>query len=126
MSTVVKILYIEDDFANKVLVRKIIKNKGYELYEAEDGLSGIELAEEVHPDLILLDMSMPGIDGYEVTRRLKNMENVADIPIIAVTANAMEGDKEKCLEAGCRGYISKPIDISSFMLDIETYLGENA
>ncbi len=121
MSAQHKILYIEDDPTNKALVRKLLSAAGYLVVEAEDGVSGIEAARRERPDLILMDMQMPGLDGYEATTRIKGMREFADTPIIAVTANAMKGDRERSLTAGCNGYIAKPIDIDHFVAQVESY-----
>jgi two-component system cell cycle response regulator DivK len=91
------------------LVRKILCSAGYEVVEAVDGTSGITAAHEQNPDLILMDVNLPDIDGLEATRQLKADPQVSAIPILALTANAMHGDRERCLEAGCNGYIPKPI-----------------
>jgi two-component system cell cycle response regulator DivK len=117
-----KILYIEDDFQNRVLVRRVLEASGYSIVEAEDGVVGLQLAQEMVPDLILMDINLPEIDGYEVTARLKRMDALADVPIIAMTANVMRGDREKTLAAGCDGYIQKPIDVDVLPDQISHYL----
>lgn len=104
----IKVLYIEDNEQNMRLIRKILLHAGYEFCGAEDGLSGIEMAHAEQPDLILVDINLPDIDGLEVTRRLKSSD-LAHIPIIALTANAMVGDKERTLDAGCDAYMPKPV-----------------
>jgi len=104
-----KILYIEDNPLNMRLIRKLLKSFGYDMVEAIDGLRGIQMVEAELPYLILVDINLPDIDGLEVTRRLKANPAYAHIPIIALTANAMHGDREMCLEAGCDGYIAKPV-----------------
>ena len=109
-----KILYIEDDPTNRLLVRKLLGVEGYRVFEAGDGPAGIETAERERPDLILLDMGLPGMDGYEIAGRLKQSPELRGIPVIALTASAMAGDEEKTLAAGCDGYISKPIDLDTF------------
>lgn len=109
-----KVLYIEDDPINRYLVKKILTSKGYEVFEAENGNEGIVKSEEVKPDLILMDMQMPGLDGYEATKQIKGKPGLESIPIIALTAHALHGDKEKCLAAGCDGFIPKPIDVKNF------------
>jgi len=118
-----RILYIEDDEANRVLVRKLLRASGYEVLLAEDGLSGIDLAQETKPALILMDMNMPGLDGYEASTRIKAIESLKEIPVIALTANVLKGDRERSLIAGCDGYISKPIDPDTFVEEIQGYLG---
>jgi len=122
MNTSKKILYIEDDPANKTLVKKLLSSNGFQVIEADDGLSGIQIAQSERPDLILMDMSMPGLDGYETTTRMKGMDELKDIPIVAVTAHAMKGDRERTLAAGCNGYISKPIDIGTFAEQVRGYI----
>jgi two-component system cell cycle response regulator DivK len=117
-----KILYIEDDFRNRLLVRRILEAYGYAVVEAENGALGMQLAQEIDPDLILMDINLPEMDGYEATARLKKMEQLADVPIIAMTANVMKGDREKTLAAGCDGYIQKPIDVDQLPTQIEGFL----
>lgn len=104
-----KILYVEDNPQNMRLVGKILKHAGYVMIEAEDGRSGIDVAVRELPDLILMDVNLPDIDGLEATSRLKATPSTAGIPVIALTANAMVGDREKALQAGCDGYVPKPI-----------------
>ncbi len=106
-----KILIVEDNEDNRELVVKVLRNKGYIMVEAVDGEDAVEKAVAEKPDLILLDISLPKLDGYEVANRLKNMEEFQDIPIIAFTAHAMKGDREKVIVAGFEGYISKPVNI---------------
>ena len=106
-----KILIVDDNQDNRELVVKILGKRGYILSEAVDGQDALDRALAEHPDLILMDISLPKMDGYEVTRRLQGMDDYKDIPIIALTAHAMKGDREKALKAGCCDYISKPIDI---------------
>lgn len=110
-----RVLYIEDNEANKMLVHRILEAKGFQMLHAEDGQTGFEIAQREMPDLILMDISLPGMDGLEVTGLIKNTEAVAHIPVIALTANAMKGDAEKCLAAGCDGYIQKPISVKELL-----------
>ena len=117
-----RILYIEDNPENRMLMRRVLMAEGYEMEEAVDGQSGMEKAAERPPDLILMDINLPEIDGYEVTARLKQLPNMQGVPIIAVTANVMKGDREKTLAAGCDGYIQKPIDIDLLPSQIESFL----
>ena len=105
------ILYIEDNPDNSLLVQRALKARGYEVLWAADGLSGIEQAEAHSPDLILLDINLPDIDGYEVARRLRAHDSLGAIPIMAITANALKGDAEKALAAGCDAYIAKPLQL---------------
>lgn len=117
-----KILVVDDNRDSRELVVKVLKNKGYEMIEATDGEEALEKAVAERPDLILMDIAIPKIDGYEVTRRLKSKEEFKDIPIVALTAHAMRGDREKALEAGCEGYISKPINVRELPEQISSYL----
>jgi len=121
-SNIKTVLYIEDDDANRTLVRKLLRAEGYEVLLAEDGVSGIDLAKETEPALILMDMNMPGLDGYEASTRIKSIESLHDVPIIALTANVLSGDRERSLIAGCDGYITKPIDPDTFADEIQVYL----
>lgn len=117
-----RILYIEDNFENRLFVRRVLDSMGYEMLEAEDGLTGIERAQTENPDLILMDIGLPDIDGLETTRRLKQLPAVAHIPVIALTANAMKGDAEQALAAGCQGYLTKPIGVVALRSEIEKAL----
>ncbi len=117
-----KILVVDDNEDNRELVSKILRLKGYCIIEAMDGKGAIKMAEEERPDLILMDISIPDIDGYEATRIIKSKEELKAIPIVALTAHAMKGDMEKALEAGCDGYIPKPIDIHSFPDQVGLFL----
>jgi len=116
------ILYIEDNVENRILVKRILEVEGYKVIEADSGREGLEKAEEARPDLIIMDINLPEIDGYELTRRLKQMEHLANTPIIAMTANVMKGDREKTLAAGCDGYIQKPIDVDQLPVQIAHFL----
>lgn len=118
----VRILCVEDNPQNMRLVRKILKSQGYDVIEAEDGYSGLNMAETQNPDLILMDINLPDIDGLEVTRRIKAQDHLKPIPIVALTANAMFGDEERCLEAGCNGYIAKPVSKQKLLANLENYL----
>jgi two-component system cell cycle response regulator DivK len=117
-----RILYIEDNPENRMLMRRVLMAEGYIMEEAVDGQTGLQKAAESPPDLILMDINLPEIDGYEVTARLKQLPNMLGVPIIAVTANVMKGDREKTLAAGCDGYIQKPIDIDLLPSQIESFL----
>src|SRR5258708_38845526 len=96
-----RVLYIEDDFQSRRLVKKMLTLNGYDCLEAEDAYQGIDLAAREHPDLILMDINLPGLDGMEATARLKTTPALSAIPIIALTANAMRGDRERIMDAGC-------------------------
>ncbi len=117
-----KILVVDDNRDSRELVAKVLKNKGYQIIEAADGEDALKKATAETPDLILMDISLPKIDGYEVTRRLKSMEEFKSIPVIALTAHAMKGDMEKALCAGCEGYITKPINIRELPEYIRSHL----
>lgn len=117
-----KILIVEDNQDSRELVVKVLKNKGYQTIEAADGEEALEKAMTEKPDLILLDISIPKIDGYEVAKRLKGLEEFRDIPIVALTAHAMKGDREKVLIAGFEGYISKPINVRELPEQVKSYI----
>ena len=117
-----KILVIEDNEQNRYLFSFILEKNGYRVIVAPDGLEGIKKAKEERPDLILMDIMLPVMDGYEVTRRLRDLTEFKDVPIIALTAYAMEGDREKALQAGCNGYIPKPIIPDEFIKVLNSYL----
>ena len=118
-----KVLYVEDNPQNMRLVRKILVHAGYEMLEAEDGNTGLEVARSQMPSMILMDVNLPDIDGLEVTAILKADPATSSIPIIALTANAMVGDKEKALEAGCDDYLPKPVSRKVLLEMVEQYLG---
>lgn len=118
-----KILYIEDNPANRLLVRQVLEVNGYTVVEAADGLSGIQMARDEQPDLILMDINIPGLDGFEAATRIKSMPELSDIPIVALTAKVMAGDRERTLTAGCDGYIAKPIDVDTLPKQVAGFLG---
>jgi two-component system cell cycle response regulator DivK len=117
-----KILIVEDNEDSRELVVKVLRNKGYIMVEAVDGEEAIEKVVSEKPDLVLLDISIPKLDGYEVAKRLKSREDVKDIPIVAVTAHAMKGDREKVIAAGFEGYISKPVNVRELPDQVKSYL----
>ena len=117
-----RILVVEDNETNMYLIRFILEKSGYEVIEAEEGTTGVELAIKEKPDLILMDIQLPDINGLEATKRIRASEADDDIPIIALTSFAMAGDREKALAAGCTGYIEKPINPGTFISEIEKYL----
>lgn len=117
-----RILYIEDNPQNMRLVRKILQHQGYEVLEAVDGLSGVETAIKEKPDLILMDINLPDIDGLTATTRIKSTAGMEAVPVVALTANAMYGDQERILAAGCDGYISKPVAKADLLTTIENIL----
>ena len=118
----IKILYIEDNAENRLLIRRVLETEGYLVLEAEDGISGIRNAQSERPDLILMDIMMPGLDGREVTTRLRSIPHLERTPIIALTASVMKGDRERALAAGCDSYLSKPIDVDRLPDQIEEFL----
>ena len=117
----VTILYIEDNFENRVLIRRVLESEGYQMLEASSAATAFERLEKQIPDLILMDINMPDMDGYTLTAKIKENPAFKNVPVIAVTANVMRGDKERSLEAGCDGYIQKPIDIDILTEQIERY-----
>jgi len=117
-----KILVIEDNEQNLYLIRYILEDCGFEVFSAPDGVQGIDLVAALRPDLILLDIQLPVMDGYAVAQKLRRNPDLADTPIIAVTSYAMPGDREKAMESGCSGYIEKPIDPDTFDAEVEKYL----
>lgn len=121
-----KILLVEDNEMNRDMLSRRLQRKGYDVLIATDGAAGIESATTESPDLILMDMSLPVVDGWEATRRLKADENTSRIPVIALTAHAMSGDREKALEAGCDDYDTKPIELPRLLGKIEALLATDA
>ena len=117
-----RILLVEDNETNRYLIRFILEQHGYEVIEARDGTKGVELALKEQPDLIIMDLQLPDINGLEATKKIRASDIDGEIPIIALTSYAMTGDREKALAAGCTGYIEKPINPEHFMAEIEKYL----
>ncbi len=117
-----KILIVEDNEINLYLVRFMLEREGYEVIEARDGATGVELAIKEKPELVIMDIQLPDINGLEATRRIRASEADGGIPIVALTSYAMTGDRERALAAGCTGYIEKPIDPENFIAEIEKYL----
>ena len=120
------ILYVEDNPDNRLLVRRILHAENYKMLEATDAVEAIDLLKTTIPDLILMDINMPEMDGYTLTAKIRAMPGLGRVPILAVTANVMRGDKEKTLEAGCDGYIQKPLDIDQLTKEIEKFLKRRA
>ena len=120
----IKTLIIEDNENNMYLTSFLLANGGHEVIQAFDGQDGVDRARELIPDLILLDIQLPKMNGYDVARSLRSDPALKSIPIIAITSYAMPGDREKALEAGCNGYIKKPIDPDTFLNEVESFLGE--
>jgi CheY-like chemotaxis protein len=119
-----KILLVEDNEMNRDMLSRRLLKAGFEMVIAVDGERAIDLARSEAPDLILMDISLPGLDGWEATRRLKTMPETRSIPIIALTAHAMAGDREKSLAAGCNDYDTKPIDFLRLVQKIQGFLGK--
>ena len=117
-----KILLIEDNEMNRDILSRRLTRRGYSVLLAADGEEGQQLAETEQPDLILMDMSLPVIDGWEVTRRLKAAPKTQSIPIVALTAHAMAGDREKAIDAGCDDYDTKPVELPRLISKIQTLL----
>ena len=119
-----KILLVEDNEVNRDMLSRRLMKRGFEVAMAFDGKRGVEMAAEISPDLILLDMSLPIMDGWVAAQHLKDDDKTKSIPIIALTAHAMAGDKEKALQAGCDDYDTKPVDIGRLLGKISTLIGE--
>lgn len=117
-----KILLVEDNEMNRDMLSRRLARKGYEVVLAVDGPSGVAMAQSESPDLVLMDMSLPTVDGWEATRRLKADASTQHIPVIALTAHAMSGDREKALEAGCDDYDTKPVELARLLGKIEALL----
>ena len=121
-----KLLLVEDNEMNRDMLSRRLQRRGYEVIIAVDGQEGINTAQSDSPDLILMDMSLPVVDGWEATRQLKAAPETKMIPILALTAHAVSGDREKALEAGCDEYDTKPIDFQRLLEKIEALLGKSA
>lgn len=118
-----KILVVEDNEENRDSLKRRLERRGFEVLIAEDGQKGIERASAEKPDLVLMDMNMPVLDGWEATRRIKAQADLAGTPVIALTAHAMSGDRERAIEAGCADYHTKPIEFPKLLAQIESILG---
>jgi two-component system cell cycle response regulator DivK len=116
------IFYIEDNVDNRTLIRRILSAEGYQVVEAGDAKEALEKLKTLRPDIILMDINMPEVDGYTLTAQIRSLSGFESIPIVALTANVMRGDRERSLEAGCDGYIQKPIDIDLLPQQVERYL----
>jgi two-component system cell cycle response regulator DivK len=119
------ILYIEDNADNRMLVRRILHAEDYEFTEAKNASDALVVLKTARPNLILMDINMPDMDGYTLTAMIKSLPGFERIPILAVTANVMRGDREKSLEAGCDGYIQKPLDVDQLVKEIERFLARS-
>ncbi|MDT8307675.1 MAG: hybrid sensor histidine kinase/response regulator [Anaerolineae bacterium] len=122
MSLKTRVLYIEDDPGSQRLVSRVLEPAGFDVFLADEGLAGINLARDVQPDLILMDINLPGLNGREITTRLRGLPYFAGVPIIALTANTSSQHRERALAAGCDGYLTKPIDVATFRSEIKAFL----
>ncbi len=120
-----RILLIEDNEQNRYLATFLLQGRGWEIVHAGDGPHGVELARQIDPALVLLDIQLPGMDGYAVAEALRREPSLGAVPIVAVTSYAMPGDRERCLQAGCNGYIEKPIDPTTFAMEVERFIACN-
>lgn len=116
------ILYVEDNPDNRLLMRRVLAAEGYTVHEAPTAAKALETLQSLHPDLILMDINMPDVDGYTLTAKIRSLSHIGKIPIIALTANVMKGDRERSIAAGCDGYIQKPIDIDTIAYQVERYI----
>jgi len=118
------VLVVEDNDLNLKLFNELLQANGYDTLQASDGHDAVDISRRFHPDLVLMDICLPGMSGLEATQRIKSDPETADIPVVAVTANAMKGDEQSVLEGGCDGYIAKPISIGTFLEVISQFLDE--
>lgn len=118
------ILYVEDNPDNRMLIRRVLQAEGYTVLEAENAAQTLERVRQQPLDLILMDINLPEVDGYTLTSRIKAIPGLRQVPVIALTANVMRGDRERTIEAGCDGYIQKPIDVDKIPFQIKHFLGE--
>lgn len=116
------ILHVEDNFDNRLLIRRLLQSSGYQVLEAGSAEKAREILKANRPDLILMDINMPDVDGYTLTSEIKNMPQQSGVPILAITANVMKGDRERTLNAGCDGYIEKPIDVDRFLEQVARFV----
>ena len=121
-----RILIVEDNEENRDSLKRRLERRGFEVLIAEDGQKGIDAATSEKPDLVLMDMNMPVLDGWEATRRIKAVPELASVPVIALTAHAMTGDRERAMEAGCTDYHTKPIEFAKLLSQIEHILAGSA
>jgi CheY-like chemotaxis protein len=119
-----KVLLVEDNEMNRDILSRRLSRRGYVVVFAMDGLQGVEMARSEKPDIILMDMSLPMMDGWEATRRIKSDDAMRNVPVIGLTAHAMSGDREKALKAGCDDYDTKPVELDRLIEKIERLLGE--
>jgi two-component system, cell cycle response regulator DivK len=119
------ILHVEDNLENRILIRRLLVSEGYVVLEAENARQALKILETQIPDMILMDINMPDVDGYTLTTKLKAQPNLHQVPIVAITANVMRGDRERVFQSGCNGYIEKPIDVDRFMDQIIFYMNQS-
>jgi two-component system cell cycle response regulator DivK len=124
MTDNILILYVEDNPGNRLLIRRILEAEGYKVAEAENAAAALEFVASQIPDLILMDINMPGVDGYTLTAQMRTIPDLINIPIVALTANVMKGDRERTLSVGCDGYIQKPVDVDELPKLISHYLND--
>ena len=122
MSNNILILYVEDTPANRLLIRRVLEVEGYTVAEAENASAALEFVATQTPNLILMDINMPDVDGYTLTAQMKTFPELMNVPIVALTANVMKGDRERTLAVGCDGYIQKPVDVDELPNQISHYL----
>lgn len=116
------ILHVEDSIENRILIRRLLQYEGYEVLEAGNAEEALKLLQQHTPHLILMDMNMPNVDGYTLTSQIKKNPHLHRIPIVAITANVMRGDRERSMQAGCDGYFEKPIDVDKFSEQLARFL----
>ncbi len=122
MSPEKTILHVEDNLENRLLVRRLLVSGGYKVVEAENGTECLKILLSLRPDLILMDINMPDMDGYALTNQIKSNSAFLEVPVVAITANVMKGDRERTVQAGCDGYIEKPIDVDRFLDQVALFL----
>lgn len=115
------VFHVEDNVENRLLVRRLLQAYGYKVIEAETAEKALALLQNLQPDIILLDINMPDMDGYTLTSKIKAIPVLKKVPVVAITANVMKGDRERTIQAGCDGYIEKPIDVDRFIDQIEEF-----
>jgi two-component system cell cycle response regulator DivK len=119
------VLVVEDNELNMKLFHDLLQSRGYNILQTRNGLEAIDIAREHRPDLILMDIQLPEVSGLEVTKWIKEDDDLRGIPVIAVTAFAMKGDEERIRQGGCEAYLSKPISVATFLSTVKSYLGED-
>jgi two-component system, cell cycle response regulator DivK len=117
-----KILYVEDNPENRMLIRRVLQAEGYQVLEADNAANALKMLQKQQPDLILMDINLPEVDGYTLTNQIKSLPGMDTVPIVALTANVMKGDRERTLNAGCDGYIQKPVDVDTLPSQIHQYM----